>query len=143
MLSKACEYGIKALIFIAKKSAEGQRTNLTEIADGIESPKAFTAKVLQILAKNNLILSTKGATGGFEIEVEKTKSIRMIDVVAAIDGYENIHRCLLGLHECSGVNPCPVHRKYEPVRNKMLEVLSDTTIYDLTLKLNAGAYLKL
>ena len=66
MFSKACEYGIKAAIFIATKSYEGVRVSPKEIAENISSPQAFTAKILQSLVRHNIVNSVKGAYGGFQ-----------------------------------------------------------------------------
>mgnify|MGYP002795141008 FL=1 len=68
MFSKACEYGIRATIYIAMQSLEGFRVNLKEIAAAIDSPIAFTAKILQQLVKSNIVESVKGAKGGVQIE---------------------------------------------------------------------------
>jgi len=46
MFSKDCEYGIRATIYITMQSLEGNRVNLKEIAAAIDSPVAFTAKIL-------------------------------------------------------------------------------------------------
>ena len=51
MFSKACEYAIRATILIAMEGRKGRRMSLVEIADRTGSPKAFTAKVLQQLAR--------------------------------------------------------------------------------------------
>ncbi|MDX1365867.1 MAG: Rrf2 family transcriptional regulator, partial [Arenibacter latericius] len=60
MFSKACEYGIKATLFIAQKSLNQQRVSLKEIASEIDSPIAFTAKILQSLARSGMVDSHKG-----------------------------------------------------------------------------------
>ena len=52
MFSKSCEYAIRATIFIASKCCEERRVGLKEISLAIDSPIAFTAKILQILSKN-------------------------------------------------------------------------------------------
>ena len=59
MFSKSCEYGIKATLFIAQKSQWNDRVSLKEIATAIDSPTAFTGKILQVLAKANIINSQK------------------------------------------------------------------------------------
>lgn len=41
------------------------------IAEQINSPVAFTAKILQKLVKSNIVCSVKGKHGGFEIEKNK------------------------------------------------------------------------
>ena len=55
MFSKACEYGIKASTYIALQSLQDKRVSLKEIAEEINSPVAFTAKILHQLAKNNIL----------------------------------------------------------------------------------------
>ena len=65
MFSKTCEYGIRATIFIASQSYQNKRVGLRDIAKKIDSPEAFTAKILQILAKTHIIHSIKGVGGGF------------------------------------------------------------------------------
>ena len=92
-LSKGSEYGIKAAIFIASQSEEGHRTNLNEIAAAINSPVAYTAKILQNLAKSNIIESTRGAHGGFEIVSAKIKEITLYQIIMSIDGNEIEKKC--------------------------------------------------
>ena len=76
MFSKTCEYGIRATIFIASQSYQNTRVGLKDIAKKIDSPEAFTAKILQILSRSAIIRSIKGVGGGFEIPKETFKSIR-------------------------------------------------------------------
>ncbi len=65
MFSKTCEYAIRALIFVAQKSKNGGRTGIKEIANGIDSPEYFIAKILQDLSRKGFVQSAKGPTGGF------------------------------------------------------------------------------
>lgn len=143
MFSKTCEHAIKAIVFVANQSLAGKRCNLKEIAAGIESPEAYTAKILQSLVKNDLLISTKGAAGGFETNLQKMKTLSLMQVVEAFDGDFIANRCVLGLKSCSGRNPCPFHEKYAPVRKSLVNVLEGTTILDLALGLFSGkVYLK-
>lgn len=143
MFSKACEYGIKAIIHIAVLSQEGKRVGLKEIAKEIDSPEAFTAKILQILAKNSLIQSTKGPNGGFELDAKQMKKIKLSDIVSAIDGDSIYKGCGLGLKECSEKRPCPVHDKFKKIRNDLRKMLEETTILMLaTDQKNGLTFLK-
>ena len=67
MFSKACEYGIKAVVYIAIQSKEDRRVKIGDIAENTGTPEAFTAKVLGTLTKQNLVESIKGPYGGFEM----------------------------------------------------------------------------
>jgi len=138
MFSKACEYGIKASIFIAVNSSENRRVSPKEISEEIDSPQAFTAKILQALVRNNIVKSVRGAYGGFEIDKDKIATIKLSQIVFAIDG-DNIYKgCGLGLHTCDENHPCPVHDKFKVVREELREMLENTTLEQLAIDIKSG-----
>lgn len=139
MFSKACEYGIKASIFIAIKSYDDQRVTPKEISKEIDSPQAFTAKILQALVHHNIINSVKGAHGGFEVDKGNLSEIALSQIVKAIDGDAVYSRCGLGLKQCDENHPCPVHDKFKSVRNDLQHMLEHTTLEELALNIKSGA----
>jgi len=144
LFSKACEYGIKATIFIAINSYEGKRVTPKEIAAEIDSPQAFTAKILQNLVRHEIINSVKGAYGGFEIDTTKIASIKLADIVKAIDGDHIYNGCGLGLDACNAHHPCPVHDKFKAIREGLKDMLEDTNLKELALNIQSGtSFLKL
>ena len=132
IFSKACEYGIKAAIYIAEQSINGTRASLKSISKEINSPEAFTAKILQTLVRNGIINSVKGSTGGFEADVKKIKNIKLIEIVIAIDGDLHETKCVLGLNQCSELHPCPVHNKYKHIKKDILLMLKKTTLAEMS-----------
>jgi Rrf2 family iron-sulfur cluster assembly transcriptional regulator len=138
MFSKTCEYGIRAAIIIASESYQDNRIGLKEIAKKIDSPEAFTAKILQILSKNNIINSIKGVGGGFEIPKETLSQIKLIQIVSAIDGDSVFTGCGLGLSHCSEIHPCPVHDKFKEIRNGLAEMLENTNLEELAMGIKSG-----
>ncbi|MGB3345380.1 MAG: Rrf2 family transcriptional regulator [Aequorivita sp.] len=136
MFSKACEYGIRAVLFLAKQAQDDLRPNITEIAKATDSPEAFTAKILQQLVKSGIILSKKGPNGGFYMN--KDSKLRLIEIVTAIDGDKIFHGCGLGLAQCSSLHPCPVHDQFEDVREGLKKMCENTFVMDLATKLNLG-----
>jgi len=138
MFSKACEYGIKAAIFIATKSYEGKRVSPKEISTEIDSPQAFTAKILQALVKHNIVNSVKGAYGGFEIDKNNISNIKLAQIVNAIDGDSIYSGCGLGLEKCDENHPCPVHDKFKGVRDELKHMLEKTNLEELALNIKSG-----
>ncbi len=138
MFSKACEYGIRATIYIAMQSLEKNRVNLKEIAAAIDSPVAFTAKILQKLVKNDIVESVKGAHGGFQIDRVHIDSIKLNQIVSAIDGDKIFKGCALGLHHCNESLPCPVHFKFKEIRDNLEQMTKETSIYELATGLEVG-----
>lgn len=138
MFSKACEYGIRSAIYIAKQSLACRKVSLKEIAKATDSPEAFTAKILQKLIRSNIINSEKGPTGGFFIAYEKLQTICLSNIVATIDGESVYKGCGLGLSSCNVKRPCPVHDQFMVVRNNLKIMLETTTIHSLVSGLKSG-----
>jgi Rrf2 family iron-sulfur cluster assembly transcriptional regulator len=140
MFSKACEYAIRASIFIATQSSKGIRIGIKDVAKEIDSPEPFTAKIMQILTKSGIIESAKGLGGGFNISTEAIKSIKLIQIVDAIDGDAVYKRCVIGLKGCSEMQPCPVHNDFKKIRELLLDMLTKTTLEQLALGVKSGEF---
>ena len=138
MFSKSCEYGIKAVVYIAQQSLKGRRCPLNDIAKAIDSPTAFTAKTLQLLAKEKIIHSIMGKSGGYEIEQSRLDKITLLNIVNTIDG-DNIHNgCALGFTKCNESIPCPIHYDFVKIRDDLKRMLSKTTIIAMATSLDNG-----
>ncbi len=130
MFSKACEYAIRSSIYVASQTLHHKRVSLSDVAEKIQSPEAFTSKILQKLVKHNIIKSIKGPGGGFEVDVNHLDNIKLKLIVEAFEG-DVLNRCSLGLNECSDTHPCPFHNKYKPIKEKLLYVFETTSLNDL------------
>jgi len=138
MFSKACEYAIRATIYVAEQSLRNERASLKAIAKEIESPVAFTAKIMQQLVRNNIVYSIMGPTGGFQMDKDRVDAIKLSEVVNTIDGDTIYRGCGLGLKKCDATRPCPLHDKFTVLRNDLQEMLETTSIYELTTGLGMG-----
>lgn len=131
MFSKACEYGIRAVLFITVKSLHNQRTRLKEITSEIQAPEAFTAKVLQKLVKSDIVCSSTGPKGGFYMEKDKIDTLKLIKIVEAIDGKLLFTGCALGLPACNSQQPCPVHHRFQDIRADLKHLFSSLSVGEL------------
>lgn len=138
MFSKACQYGIKATVYIASQSSLGNRVSLKDIAFNVNSPEAFTAKILHQLAKSNILDSLKGPTGGFVIPEGRAATIKLSDIVSAIDGDSIYMGCALGFDLCDAHQPCPMHNKFAGIRDDLKRMLHNTSLYELAHGVDDG-----
>ncbi|MCC6182885.1 MAG: Rrf2 family transcriptional regulator [Bacteroidia bacterium] len=138
MFSKACKYAIRSTIYIAEQTSSGKRVGIKEIVKAIDSPEAFTAKILQQLSKAQIIESVKGPAGGFVINERKLKKLKLSEVVEAIDGDSIYKDCGLGFKVCSEKTPCPMHHKFKGIRNELKEMLENTCVIELSQSLEKG-----
>ncbi|PRY84565.1 RrF2 family transcriptional regulator [Mongoliibacter ruber] len=137
MFSKACQYGIKAVIYIWQQSLKGNKVGAKEVAEHVDVPEPFTAKILQDLVRKKLIGSQKGPNGGFYVGKEH-ESFTLKDLVVAIDGDELFSGCSLGLKECSEINPCPLHNEVKKVRTHIIGMLTKKTLRELATEVESG-----
>ena len=138
MFSKSYEYGIRATIFIATQCYNETKVGLKEIAQEIDSPMPFTAKILQVLVKNDIIKSSKGVGGGFMVLKEDLALITLSKIVVAIDGDSVFLRCGLGLSNCSEDHPCPIHEKFKFVKQDLAFMLENTTLEEVSIGIKKG-----
>lgn len=141
MFSKACEYAIRAVVFIGAGDGKGRNLTLKAIASVTDSPEAFTAKVLQKLVHAGLVLSAKGPGGGFFIPPALARKVKLSHIVSAIDGDAIYTGCALGLPECSASKPCALHDHFLNVREDLRRMLERTTVQDLMEHGKGGAIL--
>ena len=138
MFSKSCEYGIKAVIFIANNSLLNRKVGFVDIAKEIDSPEAFTAKILQKLSKEGIIQSVRGVNGGFYIPIKLINKINLAQVVYSIDGEKVFNSCGLGMKRCNEIHPCPLHQKFKTIRNDLRQMLETTSLEELAMGLKSG-----
>ena len=138
MFSKACEYGIKASVYIIDSSLKNQKVSMKDVAKAIGSPEAYTSKILQQLSRNNIIQSEKGPTGGFSVEKDKINQLNLSMIVAAIDGDAIYKGCGLGFHQCNESKPCIIHHQYKSIRDDLKTMLENTLLVDLSEDIEKG-----
>ena len=142
MISKSCKYAIRAAVFVASRANEDVKLSVKEIAEEIEAPAAFTAKILQTLNRYKIITSLKGPYGGFFCETYQLE-LPVLEVVNAVDGLAVFRDCVMGLHQCSDEHPCPMHFSYSKTRDQMFNSFKDTKIGSLAENITGGfAFLK-
>ena len=134
MLSSTCKYAIRAVIYMAINDGEHKKIGIKEISGELNIPTPFLGKILQILAKNKLLNSTKGPHGGFGF-AKHPSEIKLINIIEIIDGLDLFNECLIGLSTCKPTEhdnlQCPIHRKYEPISKQLHDLFSSESIESL------------
>lgn len=132
MLSNKCQYAIRAVLYLSiecshKQSLKGGK----DVSKALKIPLAFTGKILQELARKNIISSAKGPGGGFYLS-EENLNTPIINIVEAMGDISYFNSCGLGLIECSEKHPCPIHDTFKVSRDNLLNLFRSKTINDLS-----------
>ena len=126
---RPCEYAIRTMAYLARAPSD-ERVQVKEIAEAEAIPAPILAKVLQQLARSNLVDSFKGPGGGFSLN-RAPSVINLYEIFRVVDGVEDLDRCAVGLAECNDFAPCPLHDTWKSVRVHLLQYLKKTTLEEM------------
>ncbi len=124
--SNACRYAIRAMSRLAMLRPDGY-VLLDELCQGTDLPRHFVAKIFQDLVRKGLLVSAKGRGGGFAL-ARKPGDLFLIDIVAAVDGIEDLDGCAVGMAQCDDQQPCPQHDEWAPIRAQLKNFLMETSL---------------
>jgi len=131
MLSATCKYGIRAVIFIASRPEQKIYTGLREIAEKLNIPQPYLAKILQILSKKKILNSSKGPHGGFTLMVPAAE-LSMMDIIDAIDGRDFFDSCYITGEKCNFDQPdrgvCILHNDLRKEKMRLESFFSSKSI---------------
>ncbi len=130
ILSRACEYGVQALIYLHKRPAE-QFVSVPSIARAQKISPSFLSKIVRQLVTSRLLDSMKGPGGGVRLS-RPADAILLLDIVRAIDGLDAFDRCVIGEPHCSDKRPCAVHEFWRPIRMSIHKMFSEHSLDDLS-----------
>ena len=130
MLSNTCKYAIRSVVFLSLFSTETKKVGIKRISKELDIPTPFLGKILQVLAKHEILISTKGPNGGFGL-ARDPNSIPLMDIIEVIDGKTIFDTCLIRTTRCRDEAPCALHDKVAGIRNDLKKMFESQTIADL------------
>lgn len=146
MLSNSCKYGIRAITYIASRPGGSGNIGLKEISNSLDLPTPFLAKILQMLAKQKILSSTKGPNGGFVL-LKKPEQITLYDIVKSIDGDDLFTNCVMHNNSCrcsdADKPPCLLHDEYTNIRVDLHRLFSGKTIANIVDSVNSSGNIEI
>jgi Rrf2 family transcriptional regulator, iron-sulfur cluster assembly transcription factor len=135
IFSKSFGYAVRGILYIASRQQEKQYVQVEEISARLEAPRHFMGKILKRLAKEGILSSVKGPSGGFTTN-ETTLSVPLARLLDITNDSAALSHCVLRLKECNGENPCAMHYKVESVKQELKDILANNSIGSLLAEEN-------
>ena len=129
-ISRRVDYGLRAVIYLSNQDPE-KCCSIAEIAKQQRVPRKFLEKIIQELTRGGLIKSKRGSCGGYTL-ARAPDAISFFDVVQAIEGPLAVNACLDEPLGCDQSPRCTMLGVWSDLQRKITEVLTQTTIADLT-----------
>jgi Rrf2 family transcriptional regulator, iron-sulfur cluster assembly transcription factor len=130
LITRASEYAILSLILLSK--ADKPRDNET-LSRELSISKSFLAKILQSLAKDNILKSFKGVNGGFVLAKEP-KDIDMLEIITCVEGKTPaVFDCSSSVDDCPSdrAEICSIWPFLNKLQGKIDSFLAELTLADL------------
>ncbi len=135
MLSNASKYAIRTVLFLAKNSSLKKKFGSKQIAESLDIPYRFIAKLLQKLVKADIITSVKGPGGGYYTN-QNNLNHNLLDVLTLFEKHDIFSDCFLGLPVCGDENPCPVHDIVSVFKMELLERFENRSIKTIAAEMD-------
>jgi Rrf2 family protein len=127
------EYGLRCLIQVARHAGPDPLT-IPEIAEAEGLSPEYTAKLLRALRQAELVVSTRGAGGGYRL-ARPSREITAWDVVQALGGSlfpKEFCESHPGLrHDCVHTSGCSIRGLWSAVEGAVRGVLAAVTVAEL------------
>ena len=128
-ITQAMEYALHGLVFLAGLP-EGEVVLASQVARRAGVSPSYMSKVFQQLAKAGILVSHRGAKGGFSLATDPEK-ITLLDVMEAVEGKLAINRCLFERTTCPQEKTCPLKPVLKELQQKMTSFLTQRTLAQL------------
>ena len=130
LITKASEYAILSLILLSKKQEPQDSETLSR---ELSIPKSFLAKILQSMAKDGILISYRGANGGFTL-AKKASEIDMLSVMNAVESKSpTVFECAPSKNDCPSdkAKSCSIWPFLNKLQGKIDTFLSELTLEDV------------
>jgi Rrf2 family transcriptional regulator, cysteine metabolism repressor len=145
IFSTRAEYGVRVMIALGRRRGQGP-VSLADIADSENLPLGYLEHLVAGLRRAELVTSTRGAHGGYELG-RAPSEITMAEVVNALEGTVTPMQCftepatgrVLCNHELDGYDHCATRLLWTRVQGGVMKALAETTLEELVQFAEHGA----
>ena len=128
-LSKLADYGIVIVTHLARCPGRQQAT--PEIALMTQVPQPMAGKILKVLVRADLLVSHRGARGGYGL-ARAPEEITVAEVIEALEGPIALTACIEAAPgECDLELLCPARTNWQRINVAIRDALDGITIAEM------------
>jgi FeS assembly SUF system regulator len=133
-LNKLTDYAIVLMTHMAD-SPEASLHSARELAEGTQLPEATVGKILRELLDHGLVVSHRGAKGGYTL-ARGSRDISVADIIAALEGPIGFTECNTSPGYCDLEPSCTVRHNSGVIGRTLQRALQNIRLSDLTRPLH-------
>lgn len=134
--SQSSKYAILTLVRLA--AAGGGPVTVRDLAMDGPVPEPYLAKLVPPLVRAELLSSTRGRGGGISL-ARPAVDITLADIIRVTEGTAALQECPFDPDPCPGRPDCPLSQVWDPLRDKVVSFLEQTTLASLAARVRGEA----
>jgi FeS assembly SUF system regulator len=128
-LSRISDYGIVLMTQLAVRG-DAAPCNAREVAAEAQLPLPVVSKILKSLARQGLLVSHRGAKGGYSL-ARGPERITAAEMIAALDGPIGLTECTIHPGQCDQEPSCHVREPWQRINAVVQRALASVTLAEL------------
>jgi len=127
-LSKLTDYATVILSFMARDKVQAHTAMEIAAATGIALPTV--SKILKLLVKAKVLMSTRGAKGGYAL-ARMPEKISVATVISALEGPIALTECSISHQGCEQASGCDIRGNWSLINQTIHDALESVTLADM------------
>jgi len=128
-LTRVTDYGILLMTELVSKHAPLRLTS-NDLSQSTRVPAPTVSKILQSLLRADLLISVRGAQGGYQL-ARPASEISLRDIIHCLEGRIALTECNLEAGTCDQLPFCSTSNHWKRINQSMLESLANISLADM------------
>jgi Rrf2 family protein len=129
IINRSAQYTLQVLMHLVANPA-GRPVLSRELAEQLQIPPPYLAKLLQQPCRAGWLSSTRGRGGGFTL-APGTQNVTLLEILMLTRGERISRECLLGFKDCDDSTACVMHCHWKPIKQELLGQFGGYTLAQL------------
>lgn len=130
IFSQKTKYGIQTTLYMAMEK-DKEIFSTRHISNEIGISYSYLAKIVKVLSEKGILHTVLGKGGGLKL-AQEPGSVKLIDILYALEGDDYFDTCILGKNSCSSDDGCICTDTWRQIQHEIYNFLADSTLEDLS-----------
>jgi len=139
-ISKLTDYG--TLVLSTMAITPDTLFSAAELSQKTGLSPSTVSKILKQLAKGEILVSTRGAHGGYQL-ARKTHSISALEIIRAMEGPVALTECSADHNDCEIASACQMQSKWQIINLAIRRALSELSLAELSKPIQSNMNINL
>ena len=127
-MSKLTDYGIVLMSYLASKTYLQHSAHT--LSEAVDMPLPTVRKVLKALSQSGLLVSERGAQGGYNLS-RNPKQISVAEIITAMEGPIALTECVSDESHCEQESHCSIQTNWSRINSVVFHALDEVKLSDM------------